>query len=43
MYLAEDVTFYCEHCKDDSMFHFSQFSAYLDPEKINGADSDHHH
>ncbi len=43
MYLGEDVTFYCEHCKDDSMFHFDQFSAYLDPEKINATDSGHHH
>ena len=22
MYLGEDVTFYCEHCKDETMFHF---------------------
>jgi hypothetical protein len=26
MYLGEDVTFFCEHCKDDSMFHFDDFS-----------------
>lgn len=24
MYLGEDATFFCEHCKDESMFHFDQ-------------------
>ncbi|MER3430340.1 MAG: hypothetical protein C4324_04725 [Blastocatellia bacterium] len=41
MYLGEDVTFYCEHCKDETMFHFDEFSAYLDPDKINVLSSDH--
>src|SRR4051812_22241174 len=26
MYLGEDVTFFCEHCKDDNMFHFDEFA-----------------
>ena len=43
MYLGEDVTFFCEHCKDDSMFHFDDFSKLLDPEKLNEASDDHHH
>jgi len=44
MYLGEDVTYYCEHCKDDSMFHFEEFSMLLDVSKLReGADEDHHH
>ena len=30
MYLGEDATYYCENCKDDSMFHFDDFSKVLD-------------
>jgi hypothetical protein len=43
MYLGEDATFYCEHCKDDSMFHFEQFSQNIDIAKIKEAADDHHH
>lgn len=43
MYLGEDVTFFCEHCKDESMFHFDQFSKLMDVEKLNTGESDHHH
>jgi hypothetical protein len=43
MYLGEDVTFYCVHCKDESMFHFDEFSRLLDISKLNKADADHHH
>lgn len=34
MYLGEDATFFCEHCKDESMFHFSDFSKLMDLEKL---------
>ena len=30
MYLGEDATYYCEHCRDETMFHFEQFSQVLD-------------
>jgi hypothetical protein len=30
MYLGEDATYYCEHCKDETMFHFDHFSQVLD-------------
>ena len=30
MYLGDDATYYCENCKDDSMFHFDDFSSVLD-------------
>lgn len=42
MYLGEDVTFYCEHCKNDTMFHFNDFSRLLDISKIKEiAESEH--
>jgi hypothetical protein len=34
MYLGEDATYYCEHCKDETMFHFDQFSQVLDLSKL---------
>ena len=44
MYLGEDVTFFCDYCKDDSMFHFDDFSKMLDISKLKEvADDDHHH
>jgi len=43
MWLGDDVTFFCEHCKDDSMFHFSDFSKLLDPSKLREAEEDDHH
>lgn len=44
MYLGEDVTFYCEHCKDEEMFHFQEFSKLMDISKLREvADDDHHH
>ncbi|MDQ6788411.1 MAG: hypothetical protein M3033_16525 [Acidobacteriota bacterium] len=44
MYLGEDASFYCEHCKDDSMFHFDVFSTIIDCSKLREvADQDHHH
>ena len=43
MYLGEDVTFFCEHCKDETMFHFDDFSKLLDPSKLREAEEDDHH
>ena len=44
MYLGEDVTFYCEHCKNETMFHFDQFSKLMDVYKLREiADEEHHH
>lgn len=37
MYLGEDVTFFCENCRDETMFHFDDFSALLDPSKLKEA------
>ena len=34
MYLGEDVSYYCENCKDDSMFHFDDFSKFIDKSKL---------
>jgi len=43
MYLGADVTFFCGHCKDDTMFHFDQFAPLMDFDKLDAADGDHHH
>jgi hypothetical protein len=43
MYLGEDVTFFCEHCKDDSMFHFDLFSQHIDASKLKEVAEDHPH
>jgi len=44
MYLGEDVTFFCENCKDETMFHFDDFSKLLDIGKLKEvSESDHHH
>ncbi len=44
MFLGEDVTFFCDHCKDETMFHFDEFSKLLDMSKLKEvADAEHHH
>ena len=43
MYLGEDVTFFCDYCKDETMFHFDDFSQLLDLSKLNEVTSEHHH
>ena len=43
MYLGEDVTFFCEHCKDETMFHFNEFAALMDHSKLKEASDEHHH
>jgi hypothetical protein len=43
MYLGEDITYYCEHCKDDSMFHFDEYTKILDISKLREAEEEHHH
>jgi len=43
MYLGEDVTFFCEHCKDDDMFHFDEFARLLDISKLKEVAEEHHH
>ncbi|HQZ83803.1 MAG TPA: hypothetical protein PLR83_11330 [Pyrinomonadaceae bacterium] len=43
MYLGDDVTFYCEHCHDDTMFHFDDFSKLLDGSKLKEVTECSHH
>ena len=43
MYLGEDVTFFCEHCKDETMFHFDDFAKLLDVSKLNEVADEHQH
>lgn len=43
MYLGEDVTYFCEHCKDETMFHFSEFSQLLDTAKLREVSEEENH
>jgi hypothetical protein len=43
MYLGKDVTYFCENCKDETMFHFDDFVRFLDIAKLREAEDDHHH
>jgi hypothetical protein len=44
MYLGEDVSYFCENCKDETMFHFEDFSKMLDLNKLREVtEHDHHH
>jgi len=38
MWLGEDITYYCENCKDDSMFHFDEYTKILDISKLREAE-----
>ena len=46
MYLGPGGAFYCESCKDESMFHFDQFSRQLDlsrfPSLRSESENEHH-
>jgi len=43
MWLGEDITYYCENCKDDSMFHFDEYTKVLDVSKLREVADEHHH
>lgn len=49
MYLGEDATFFCDYCKDKTMFHFDVFSKMLDISKLKEVadkaeeEASHHH
>ena len=45
MWLGEDITYYCEHCHDDTMFHFDDYTKVLDVSKLRevAEAEDHHH
>lgn len=43
MYLGEDASYYCEHCRDESMFHFDVFSRLLDATKLREHSEEHGH
>ena len=34
MWLGPEAAFYCEDCKEDSMFHFDEFTRRLDISKL---------
>jgi hypothetical protein len=37
MWLGEDITYYCENCKDDTMFHFDEYTKIIDISKLREA------
>ncbi|NNE99082.1 MAG: hypothetical protein HKN25_08690 [Pyrinomonadaceae bacterium] len=41
MYLGEDASYFCENCKDESMFHFDDFSKLLDISKLRESKGTH--
>ena len=43
LYLGDDITYYCEHCKDDSMFHFDDYTKVLDISKLREVADEHNH
>jgi len=34
MWLGPEAAFYCENCRDDSMFHFDEFTRRMDISKL---------
>lgn len=40
MWLGPEAAFFCENCKDDSMFHFDEFTLKLDISKLPSMQSD---
>lgn len=43
LWLGEDITYYCENCKDDAMFHFEEYTKILDITKLREVADEHHH
>lgn len=43
MWLGEEISYYCENCKDDSMFHFDEYTKVLDISKLREAEDENHH
>lgn len=39
MWLGPDATYYCEECKDDTMFHFDKFTEKMDFTKLPSSQS----
>jgi predicted RNA-binding protein with PUA-like domain len=43
MWLGDDATYYCENCKDESMFHFDEFTQMLDISRLPSMQQDDEH
>ena len=42
LWLGEEISYYCENCKDDSMFSFEEFTRVIDVTKLREVDQEHH-
>ena len=40
MWLGPEATFYCQDCKEDTMFHFDEFTEKMDISELPGMQSD---
>lgn len=40
MWLGPDATYYCDECKEDTMFHFDEFTEKMDFTKLPSSQSD---
>ncbi|MCA1624487.1 MAG: hypothetical protein LC768_15400 [Acidobacteria bacterium] len=43
MWLGEDITYYCENCKDETMFHFDEYTKIIEVAKLREAEENKHH
>ncbi len=41
MWLGEDISYYCENCKEDEMFHFDEYTKMLGVAKLREAEEHH--
>lgn len=42
LWLGEEISYYCENCKDDSMFSFDEYTRVIDVSKLREVDQEHH-
>ncbi len=42
LWLGEEISYYCENCKDDSMFSFEEFTSVIDVSKLREVDHEQH-
>jgi hypothetical protein len=41
LWLGEEISYYCENCKDDSMFSFDEFTKVIDVSKLREVSEEH--
>jgi hypothetical protein len=41
LWLGDEISYYCENCKDDSMFSFDEFTKVIDVSKLREVSEEH--